>query len=496
LISRSKLICTATLLLALVAVALAPSGAVGRAHSDKAGPAAPAPAPPTPAPPIPAPRTPAPPAPAQAPLQAHHHGDVGGDQGNGGGQGNGGQGSGDAGAGQASGDQGKGNGGDQGGGHGHGHGGDQGRGQGNGQGNGKDNGGNSNGKPTAPTPAPTPVTAAPIAVATSTPISLPTSAAPAAASTPIFAPTPATPASPAKPSSTASTVSTFVPIPGSATQLFVPSGRSAGNGAGSPSGANAASVPGGGTPGLRGPLAPATALIGPHSGEPSHSPASRHSGHGGSNPSSSATSIERFISIIPTAVWIALAVLFAAAVVATGAAVRSGRRARKRLDEVAAATSVALTDVLTGLLNRRGFTAQVDQELERARRYGHPLALAFVDVRGLKAVNDSQGHLAGDRLLRDVAQLLTASARTYDIVGRIGGDEMALLLPEQAAGGVAAMAERIRHKVPGHRAALGVDANWDLTIGTSVFPEDGEDFDSLLATADRRLYEQRGIHIR
>jgi diguanylate cyclase (GGDEF)-like protein len=138
----------------------------------------------------------------------------------------------------------------------------------------------------------------------------------------------------------------------------------------------------------------------------------------------------------------------------------------------------------------------VEQELERARRYGHQLALAFVDVRGLKAVNDSQGHLAGDRLLKEVARLLTDSARTYDVVGRIGGDELAILLPEQSSDGVEAMAERIRGKVPARRAGLGLNANWDLTIGTSVYPVDGEDFDSLLATADRRLYEQRGIYIR
>jgi diguanylate cyclase (GGDEF)-like protein len=163
---------------------------------------------------------------------------------------------------------------------------------------------------------------------------------------------------------------------------------------------------------------------------------------------------------------------------------------------VQAATSVAQTDALTGLLNRRGFTEAVDQELERARRYGHPLALAFIDVRGLKAVNDSQGHLAGDRLLQDVGQLLSDSARTYDVVGRIGGDELAILLPEQSSDGVAAMAERIRTSVPRHRAALGLDSKWDLTIGTSVFPEDGDDFEQLLSAADRRLYEQRGIYIR
>ena len=206
--------------------------------------------------------------------------------------------------------------------------------------------------------------------------------------------------------------------------------------------------------------------------------------------------IDHFIRIIPTGVWIALAVALAVASMATGVAVASGRRARRRLGEVAAVTTAAVTDPLTGLLNRRGFSTEVDRELKRARRYEHPLALAFIDVRGLKGVNDSEGHLVGDRLLRDVAHLLTESARTYDVVGRIGGDELAILLPEQSAAGVAAMADRIRDRVADHRAALGLVASWDLTIGTSVFPDDGEDFEQLLSTADRRLYEQRGIYIR
>jgi len=257
-------------------------------------------------------------------------------------------------------------------------------------------------------------------------------------------------------------------------------------------GAHATGLPGSGTPALTGTIAPGTTLLNPGGGSPSTS----SSGHGLDDPATPATVIEHFINIVPTGVWIGLVAALAMAALATGAAVASGRRARRRLGEVAAVTTVAVTDALTGLLNRRGFSEAVDRELKRAHRYEHPLALAFIDVRGLKAVNDSQGHLAGDRLLRDVGRLLSESARTYDMVGRIGGDELAILLPEQSAAGVAALADRIRAKVPDHRADLGLNATWDLTIGTSVFPEDGEDFEQLLAAADRRLYEQRGIYIR
>jgi diguanylate cyclase (GGDEF)-like protein len=147
------------------------------------------------------------------------------------------------------------------------------------------------------------------------------------------------------------------------------------------------------------------------------------------------------------------------------------------------------------VLNRRGFTDAAERELERARRYGHPLALAFVDVRGLKAVNDSQGHVAGDQLLRKVAAVLKESARTHDLVGRIGGDELAVVLAEQSVPGAAAMARRVRSEIPAHRSALGFDADWDVTIGTATFPEDGETLEDLLQAADRRLYQQRGIQV-
>jgi diguanylate cyclase (GGDEF)-like protein len=158
-------------------------------------------------------------------------------------------------------------------------------------------------------------------------------------------------------------------------------------------------------------------------------------------------------------------------------------------------TAAALTDPQTGVLNRRGFLEAAERELGRARRYNHPLALAFVDIRGLKAVNDSEGHLAGDRLLRRVTLLLRDSARTHDLVGRIGGDELAVLLAEQSAAGAAAMTQRVRAQVPAARSDLRLATPWDVTIGTASFPEDGDAFEQLLAAADRRLYEQRGIHL-
>jgi diguanylate cyclase (GGDEF)-like protein len=167
--------------------------------------------------------------------------------------------------------------------------------------------------------------------------------------------------------------------------------------------------------------------------------------------------------------------------------------ARRREQALAAVTAEALIDPLTGVLNRRGFIDAAERELARAQRYGRPFALAYADVRGLKVVNDTQGHLAGDRLIRQATELLEDSARADDVVGRLGGDEFALLLVEQTHEGAIAVTSRIRETLPARRAKLGLEVPWDLTIGTAAFPEDGSDVDELLRVADRRLYEQRGI---
>ncbi len=206
--------------------------------------------------------------------------------------------------------------------------------------------------------------------------------------------------------------------------------------------------------------------------------------------------IERFVGVVPEEIWLALAGSLLLAAVGVGIALRSGWRVRRQAGQFAAVSAAALTDPLTGVLNRRGFLDAAERELARARRYERPFALAYADVRGLKAVNDTEGHLAGDKLLKQAAELLAASARADDIVGRIGGDELALLLPEQSTEGAAALTDRIRDELPRRRGAAGIDSRWDLTVGTATFPEDGQTIEQLLEVADRRLYQQRGISLR
>jgi len=114
----------------------------------------------------------------------------------------------------------------------------------------------------------------------------------------------------------------------------------------------------------------------------------------------------------------------------------------------------------------------------------------------LKAVNDGDGHLAGDALIQQVAGLLSESARAGDVVARLGGDEFALLLPEQSAKEAAIVRDRLLAQVPDCRAAVGTEYPWNLTVGIAAYPEDGESFETLLAAADRRLYAQRGTYLR
>ena len=201
----------------------------------------------------------------------------------------------------------------------------------------------------------------------------------------------------------------------------------------------------------------------------------------------------RFVHSIPWYVWLILALALALALIAGLGALRTSILARRQRTALAAVTAEALVDPLTGVLNRRGFMNAAERELARAQRYGRPFALAYADVRGLKAVNDTQGHLAGDKLIRQATELLEDSARADDVVGRLGGDEFGLLLVEQTHEGATAVTSRIHEALQSRRAELGVDVPWDLTIGTAAFPEDGNDVDELLRVADRRLYEQRGI---
>ena len=234
-------------------------------------------------------------------------------------------------------------------------------------------------------------------------------------------------------------------------------------------------------------------------------PASTHSGYGTTRggaprpvvtqPIAQHTIIQSIEQVVPPEIWLALAAALAFGGLSAAWALYSGHRVRRQANAFAAMSTAALTDDLTGVLNRRGFLEAVERELARAHRYDRGFVLAYVDVRGLKGVNDTEGHRAGDELLKEAASLLQDSARADDVVGRLGGDEMGLLLIEQRADGADAVRRRVASEVPVRREKLGLHSSWDLTIGTAAFPDDGETIDDLLRVADERLYEQRGIDL-
>jgi diguanylate cyclase (GGDEF)-like protein len=152
------------------------------------------------------------------------------------------------------------------------------------------------------------------------------------------------------------------------------------------------------------------------------------------------------------------------------------------------AARLADRDPLTGLLNRRGFDAAATGELARAQRFGRPLTLAYIDLDDFKAINDTHGHAAGDRLLAAVAGAL-AAGRACDVVARLGGDEFALLLPETDAGAAALAIERMREAAVSASTAAGLPISF--SCGVITFDEAPSSLAAALAQVDGMLYERK-----
>jgi diguanylate cyclase (GGDEF)-like protein len=145
----------------------------------------------------------------------------------------------------------------------------------------------------------------------------------------------------------------------------------------------------------------------------------------------------------------------------------------------------ATGDPLTGLLNHRAFQERVESEVARAQRYGRPLALVLLDLDYFKSINDAYGHQAGDAALMQAATLLEGGARAGDVLGRIGGDEFALLLPETAAEGALPIAERWAAEF--RAAPVGVAAHLTMSAGICDLSH-AKDSKELLQLADGALY--------
>jgi diguanylate cyclase (GGDEF)-like protein len=152
--------------------------------------------------------------------------------------------------------------------------------------------------------------------------------------------------------------------------------------------------------------------------------------------------------------------------------------------------SQANTDPLTGLGNLRALQRQLANLLDVHKRYRHPFALLLMDIDGLKRINDSHGHPAGDRVLMQVAMSLRRSIRSVDTAARIGGDEFCVLLPEQDLKSAAKLAARLATAVEEEVAAPG-DPSVTMSIGVAASPEHGDDAEALIDTADRAMYRAK-----
>jgi diguanylate cyclase (GGDEF)-like protein/PAS domain S-box-containing protein len=164
------------------------------------------------------------------------------------------------------------------------------------------------------------------------------------------------------------------------------------------------------------------------------------------------------------------------------------RRAHEELHRL------ATTDPLTEVCNRRHFLELGAQEVDRAKRAGHALSLLYFDLDHFKRINDQHGHHVGDVVLEAVARTCSTELRAVDVIGRLGGEEFAVVLPDTAEAGAHLVAERIRHQLAKQTVAVD-DLRLSVTasIGTATLTDDHPDLEALLMVADRAAYRAKAL---
>jgi diguanylate cyclase (GGDEF)-like protein len=163
-------------------------------------------------------------------------------------------------------------------------------------------------------------------------------------------------------------------------------------------------------------------------------------------------------------------------------------RAELTAEEFEALERLAVTDPLTGLSNRRGGEQAIASEIARAKRQRTPLSCIVLDIDRFKEINDTYGHQGGDQVLREISALLRRTVRAYDILVRWGGEEFLIVLPGVDLDQARRLAERVRHAVE----VLESKGIGRITISAGAAAlESDYDFDSMLALADRRLYQAK-----
>jgi diguanylate cyclase (GGDEF)-like protein len=154
-------------------------------------------------------------------------------------------------------------------------------------------------------------------------------------------------------------------------------------------------------------------------------------------------------------------------------------------------THVAITDPLTSIMNRRGITVGLLDAMAQAERYRTPLTVAMADIDHFKEINDTYGHDAGDRVLKNVAAILSDALRMPDKVGRYGGEEFLIMLPHTNLAQGSKIVERIRASVSKKIFDQGAKkARVTISVGVTQF-KPGEDLEQLMSHADKALYDAK-----
>jgi diguanylate cyclase (GGDEF)-like protein len=153
---------------------------------------------------------------------------------------------------------------------------------------------------------------------------------------------------------------------------------------------------------------------------------------------------------------------------------------------------LSITDGLTGLLNRKHILELLDREISRSRRYGHPVSVLMLDIDHFKNVNDTYGHQTGDTVMRRLADLFCDTVRENDLVGRYGGEEFLILLPDSDAQNGVQTAQRIRKMVQDLKIETsGEHVSVSVSIGISSYPQYGQDTNAVICAADAALYQAK-----
>ncbi len=157
---------------------------------------------------------------------------------------------------------------------------------------------------------------------------------------------------------------------------------------------------------------------------------------------------------------------------------------------------LSMTDSLTGLFNRRYFDIRLEEEYLRAKRYNLILSLAIMDIDDFKLFNDTEGHIAGDGILKEVAYIMTAAIRSHDILARFGGEEFTIIMPQTSEAEALSVSERIRENIKSNiKPAWKRCPKKRLTVssGIATYPECGPTKEEIIRCADNALYKAKSL---